>query len=240
MQEIRVESWTGADWRRRSSAESLAKRSFDVAFSVVGLLLLAPLLVFLGVLVRLSSPGPVLYRGLRTGRFGARFSVLKFRTMVADAEAIGGSTTGKDDARVTPIGALLRRYKLDELPQLFNVLRGDMSFVGPRPEVPEYADGYEGEDRLILTVRPGITDPASLLFIDLAEHVGSEDPDAVFRERILPRKNALRVQYVRQRSFLGDLAILLRTVAVVGVRLLRAVARTPGRAVARAFGRSGR
>jgi lipopolysaccharide/colanic/teichoic acid biosynthesis glycosyltransferase len=135
--------------------------------------------------------------------------------MVPDAESRGGPTTGTADRRVTRLGRILRRHKLDELPQLFNVLAGEMSLVGPRPEVFEYVDRYTPEEREILSVRPGITDLSSIEFANLDDIVGSEDPDRVFRERILPRKNALRLEYVRERSLWLDARILARTVVAL-------------------------
>ncbi len=188
-----------------------AKRLFDVASSVIALVMLLPVLLLIAVGVKLTSPGPIFYRGIRTGRYGKPFRILKFRTMVIDASKIGGPSTGKDDPRVTRFGAFLRRFKLDELPNLVCVLRGQMSIVGPRPEVPQYTSLYEGEETLILSVRPGITDLSSLQFIDLAEHIGAENVDATFESRILPVKNQLRVQYVRQWSFWTDMRIIGKT-----------------------------
>lgn len=189
----------------------MLKRLFDLAAAATGLVVLSPVLLVIAGLVRMSSPGPVFYRGVRAGRGGVPFRIYKFRTMVSDAERIGGGSTAKDDPRITPIGRVLRRHKLDELPQLLNVLVGDMSLVGPRPELMQYASEYSGDERLILTVRPGITDLASLEFIQLGDILGNEDPDRVYEERVKPIKNALRVRYVREQSFLGDIRILLRT-----------------------------
>jgi lipopolysaccharide/colanic/teichoic acid biosynthesis glycosyltransferase len=188
--------------------------------SLAALVLLAPLMLAVALAIKIGSPGPVFYRGTRTGRYGRPFGMLKFRTMVVNAEQLGGSTTGLDDPRVTRLGNILRALKLDELPQLLNVIRGDMSLVGPRPEVQEYTSLFTEEEKRILTVRPGITDLASLRFHDLQKHVGHAEPDRVFRERILPQKNALRLQYVDQQCFLGDLAILLRTAGLVLRRLI--------------------
>ena len=182
-----------------------------------------PLLFLVAVAVKLSSPGPVFYRGLRTGRHGVPFRLFKFRTMVVDAESKGGTTTGKNDPRVTRWGSFLRKYKLDELPQLFNVLRGDMSLVGPRPEVAEYTDRFSEEERQILSVRPGITDYSSLEFSDLQAVVGDKDVDETFRKLVLPRKNALRLKYVREASFWVDLRILAATFWLLFSKPLRAV-----------------
>jgi len=194
------------------------KRAFDIIAGVGLACILAPFMVVAAVGIKMDSSGPVLYRGYRTGILGRRFRILKFRTMHPDAESMGGTTTGKNDPRVTRFGRILRRYKLDELPQLFNVIKGDMSLVGPRPEVQEYTDLYSDEERLILSVRPGITDYSSLHFIDLSAVVG-DDADNVYRREVLTIKNNLRLQYVRERSFGGDLRILVSTAHAVVRRL---------------------
>ena len=199
----------------------MIKRLFDIVAGSLGLVVCLPLLIVIAAWVKCDSRGPVFYRGERTGRGDKPFRMFKFRTMIADAEHVGGTTTGKDDPRVTRAGRILRKFKLDELPQLINVLLGDMSLVGPRPEVSEYTDKYTEEEKLILSVRPGITDLASLRFNDLQEWVGSEDPDEAFREKVLPEKIALRLKYVREQSFLGDLKILLMTVGLIALRPLR-------------------
>lgn len=193
----------------------LLKRIFDLTLALAALALVWPVLLVCAILVKLSSPGPVFYRGVRTGRHGVPFRIFKFRSMRTDAEQTGGTTTGHNDPRITPIGHVLRKYKLDELPQLLNVLLGDMSFVGPRPEVAEYTDAYTDEEREILSVRPGITDLACIQFSDLQEHVGEEDPDTTYRTRVLPMKNALRLKYAREQSLLLDLQIITRTAALV-------------------------
>lgn len=187
------------------------KRIFDVAFSLTVLLAVWPLIFAAAAAVKMSSPGPIFYRGLRSGLHGRTFKILKFRTMVVNAEALGGPTTGTNDPRVTRVGSFLRHTKLDEFPQFFNVLMGDMSLVGPRPEVLEYTSRYEGEEKLILSMRPGITDFASVKFADLDDLVGRDDPDKYFREHILPTKNALRVRYVKEWSLGSDFAILWAT-----------------------------
>jgi lipopolysaccharide/colanic/teichoic acid biosynthesis glycosyltransferase len=190
------------------------KRSFDVLLSLVGLLLVSPFLLLIVVLIKLASPGPVLYRGVRVGRYGKSFRILKFRTMVVDAERQGGSATAGDDPRLTSIGRVLRRYKLDELPQLFNVLTGDMSFVGPRPEVQKYVDRYSGDEKSILRLRPGITDWASIWNSNEAAVLeGSSDPEKTYEELILPTKIALQLKYLQNHSFFTDLKILFHTFA---------------------------
>jgi lipopolysaccharide/colanic/teichoic acid biosynthesis glycosyltransferase len=191
----------------------VVKRVFDVVVAVVGLALFAPVLAAVAMAIKIDSPGPALYRGVRTGRFGRPFRMYKFRTMVVDADKCGGTSTGKGDPRVTRVGAVLRRYKLDELPQLCNVLRGEMSIVGPRPEVEEYTRLYDARERVILSVRPGITDYASIRFRHLDEELGSFDVDRVYAETVRPVKNRLRIAYVERQSFLEDLKLIGLTVA---------------------------
>lgn len=191
----------------------MLKRLLDVLLAAAGLLLTAPLLLFLALAVRCDSPGPVLFRQERVGRGGRPFRILKFRTMVADAPARGPALTAGRDPRITRTGAWLRRYKLDELPQLLNVLAGDMSFVGPRPEVPRYVALYSPEQRAVLQVRPGITDPASLTYrreADMLAH--AEDPEELYVRTIMPAKLALNLAYLARRSLVRDLLIIVRTV----------------------------
>ena len=192
----------------------VAKRAFDVAFAAVGIAALSPVLLAVAAAVRLTSPGPILYRGRRIGRDGRAFHIMKFRTMRPDAERLG-TTTALGDPRITPVGHLLRRYKLDELPQLFNVLRGEMSVVGPRPEVEEHTREYTAEERAILDVRPGLTDYASIHFGALDEVLGSENPHEVYVTRVRAEKNELRLRYVRRRSFGEDLRIIAMTVGAI-------------------------
>lgn len=190
----------------------MLKRLFDLVTASLGLVVLCPVLLGIGLVVKLTSQGPVFYRGRRIGRYGEPFGMFKFRTMIVDAEAVGGTSTGKNDPRVTKTGRMLRRYKLDELPQLLNVLRGEMSIVGPRPEVEEYTRLYDDDEQVILSVRPGITDYASIQFRDLAEVLGSEDADRVYAETVRPIKNRLRMKYVVQQRFAEDLRIIALTV----------------------------
>jgi len=189
----------------------MAKRIFDLIFAALGLVVLLPFFVIVGILIKMDSKGPVFYRGVRTACKGTRFRIIKFRTMYAGMEKPGGDTTAFQDPRITPFGKFLRRFKLDEFPQLFNVILGEMSLVGPRPELPAYTDQYDEEEKLILSVKPGITDFSSLELISLDEEVGSKDPDAIFEKRILKKKNALRLKYVYERSFWVDLVLIFRT-----------------------------
>lgn len=202
----------------------MAKRLFDIGFAVLALLLLGPLLLAVALWVRLDSPGPVLFRQQRVGQGGRLFGIVKFRTMRPDAEAAGPQITIGQDARITRAGAWLRRSKLDELPQFLNVLRGDMSVVGPRPEVPRYVALYPAEVReTVLSVRPGITDLASIEFRDesaLLAH--SSDPERTYVEQILPAKLLHAQRYVRTHSLWLDLRIIGRTVlAVLGLHAAR-------------------
>lgn len=192
------------------------KRIFDFVAAAAGVILLLPVLLILGVLVRATSKGPALYRGRRAGRHGRPFDLLKFRTMVVGAEKKGGPTTGGNDPRVTHFGGFLRRFKLDELPQLINVLRGEMSLVGPRPEVLSEVVGYTPEQRRVLELRPGITDLASLWNADegavLADVV---DAHAAFKMHIQPTKLALQLRYLDERSLVLDIKLIVYTLAKV-------------------------
>jgi lipopolysaccharide/colanic/teichoic acid biosynthesis glycosyltransferase len=196
----------------RKYSYEICKRLFDLFFASAALLILSPLLLVIALFVRLDSPGPVLYGALRAGRYNVPFRMLKFRSMVVGADSMGGLSVGRNDPRVTRVGRFLRRYKLDELPQLVNVLKGEMSLVGPRPEFLQYAQQYAGDELLILGVPVGITDYASVAFIRMEELLANGDPDRVYEEHIRPVKNALRVRYVREQCFWVDLLILFMTV----------------------------
>jgi len=194
----------------------MAKRLFDVVFSLAGLVALAPVLVAAAALVRLTSPGPALFRQERIGRGFRPFTIYKFRTMVVNAPRLGAAITCGEDPRITRVGRLLRKTKIDELPQLYNVLRGDMSFVGPRPEVSRYVDMFPEEYREILAVRPGITDLASIIYRDEAAILGrAADPQAEYVERILPHKIRLAKEYRRRSSVLFDIGLILQTLLAV-------------------------
>jgi len=188
------------------------KRLFDCMCALLGLVVLSPLLGLIALAVKASDGGFVFYRGLRTGFKGKQFRIWKFRTMVVDAEKTGVTATADDDPRVTRVGMFLRKYKLDELPQLVNVLVGEMSLVGPRPEVPQYTALFTAEEKAILSVRPGITDWASLWDVDEgAALAGSDDPERAYLEKIRPEKIRLQLRYVRERTLGMDLRILLLT-----------------------------
>ena len=194
----------------------MSKRLFDLLAAAVGLVLLAPLLVLIGLWVRCDSPGPALFRQKRVGRDGVIFDILKFRTMTGQARP-GPLLTVGADARITRAGHFLRRHKLDELPQLVNVLRGDMSLVGPRPEVPRYVACYPAEVRsVVLSVRPGLTDWASICYRDeSAILAGSTDPEQTYLNAVMPAKLAINVRYVRERSFWTDLRIIFSTLGAL-------------------------
>lgn len=198
-----------------SSRDLTLKRVFDVVASAAGLVALAPILGATAALVKLSSPGPVLFKQERVGRGGAPFVLWKFRSMRASGG--GPQVTADRDPRITPIGRVLRKTKLDELPELFNVLRGDLSFVGPRPEVARYVSLYPPEDReLLQRFRPGITDPATIRYRNEEEILArAPDPERAYREEVLPEKLRLYREYLRGASFSNDFKILAATLRVV-------------------------
>ncbi len=193
----------------------MVKRLFDLAGSTVALLLLAPLLLLLALWIKFDSPGPVLFRQERVGRHGLLFRIRKFRTMAVDAPARGPQVTLADDPRITRVGRWLRRRRLDELPQLFDVLQGHMSLVGPRPEVPRFVAHYPSALRAaVLSLRPGLTDPAALAHLDEAALLAdAADPEQVYIDRILPAKLRLQADYAASATLLSDLQVLLQTLA---------------------------
>ncbi|MFH1878742.1 MAG: sugar transferase [Candidatus Omnitrophota bacterium] len=190
----------------------LSKRAFDIIFSFAGLVILSPVLAVIAILIKREDGGAVFYRGVRVGFGGKEFRTFKFRTMVLNAERIGGPSTSDDDPRITKTGKFIRKYKLDELPQFIDVLRGTMSFVGPRPEVPLEVREYSAEEKKILTVRPGITDWASIEYHNEGDILkGAKDPHEAYREKIRPGKIRLQMKYVEEKSFLTDMRILIAT-----------------------------
>ncbi len=197
------------------SVDSVLRRVLDIVASLVGLIMLSPLFICLAALIKLDSPGPVFYRALRVGKDGKLFYLYKFRSMVVDAERSGPKITTRGDARVTRVGRFLRRSKLDELPQLINVLKGDMSLVGPRPEDPRYVALYTTEQLRVLTVRPGITSAASLAYRDEEQLLTGENWETVYREEVLPHKLAIDLAYLEQRTLLSDLKLILKTIAAM-------------------------
>ena len=193
----------------------ILKRLFDLVLSALGLILLSPLLFAVAALIKLDSPGPAFFRQVRVGLHGEPFRIFKFRTMVVNAEKLGGPSTTTDDRRITRTGKWIRRFNLDELPQLINVLRGEMSIVGPRPEVPQYVALFNEEEKEILSVLPGITDWATLWIRDEGRLLaGSDDPERTYFEKIWPEKHRLALEYVRNRSLTVDFEIMARTLKV--------------------------
>jgi lipopolysaccharide/colanic/teichoic acid biosynthesis glycosyltransferase len=198
--------------RQMGAIARAIKRSFDCVVALAALLVVSPILLILALIIKLGSAGPVFYRGVRIGRGGIPFRIFKFRTMVINAERLGGSATAEDDPRITPIGRFIRRHKLDEFPQFLNVLAGDMSLVGPRPEVKKYVDMYTEEEEAILELRPGITDWASIWNSNEAAVLeGSHDPEKAYEELIRPTKLALQLFYARNQSLTDDVKILFHT-----------------------------
>jgi len=190
----------------------MLKMLFDIIFSLFGLILLSPLLLGVAYLIKKEDRGPIFYSSTRVGKFGKTFKMFKFRTMVVNADKVGGPSTADDDSRITKMGKFMRKYKLDEIPQLINVLKGEMSFVGPRPEVPFYVNMFSEEEKKILTVKPGITDWASLWNSDEgAILAGSKDPEKAYMEKIRPEKIRLQLKYVREQSFWADMRIIFLT-----------------------------
>ncbi len=195
----------------------ILKRAFDLFFSIFGLVTLFPLFACIAAWIKLDSPGPVFFRQIRVGQHGKHFGIFKFRTMVIDAEAQGLQITTGNDPRVTKSGKFLRHYKLDEIPQLINVFMGDMSFVGPRPEVPRYVALYPPSiHERLFSVRPGITDLASIQFKDENKLLEiAADVEKTYIEEIMPVKLKLNEQYISNRSFITDVQIILRTLKAV-------------------------
>ncbi|MCG3117558.1 MAG: sugar transferase [Candidatus Manganitrophus sp. SA1] len=194
------------------------KRLFDFTIALSGLVLLSPLLIIVALVIKLESKGPVFYRGARVGRYGKPFKIYKFRSMVQDAERQGASSTAAGDMRVTRCGHFIRKFKLDEFSQLINVLVGDMSLVGPRPEVQKFVDMYTEEEKAILTVRPGITDWSSIKFHnegEIIEASGIEDADEAYAKLIRPEKLRLQLKYVKERNLWVDIKIIITTVSTI-------------------------
>jgi len=192
----------------------MVQRFFDVVLSAIGLLLLSPFFLLLALVIKLDSRGPVFYRGVRVGRHGRPFKIFKFRSMVADAERKGAASTSTTDLRVTRTGRFIRKVKFDELSQLINVFLGDMSLVGPRPEVQKFVDRYTPEEKVILTVRPGITDWSSIKFHnegEIIEASGIPDADEAYEKLIRPEKLRLQLKYVKERNLWVDIKIIVST-----------------------------
>ena len=190
----------------------MAKRLFDIVSSGIGLLCLAPVFVVMAIWIKLDSRGPVFYRQTRVGRYGRDFRIFKFRSMRVGSDKGRQITVGERDPRITRSGYFIRRYKIDELPQLINVFLGDMSIVGPRPEVRKYVDLYSEEQRKVFQVRPGITDLASIKYSNENELLSQvDDPDTYYIDVIMPDKLTINLEYIRHQSFMGDIKIIFNT-----------------------------
>ena len=190
----------------------MAKRLFDIVSSGIGLLCLAPVFVVMAIWIKLDSRGPVFYRQTRVGRYGRDFRIFKFRSMRVGSDKGRQITVGERDPRITRFGYFIRRYKIDELPQLINVFLGDMAIVGPRPEVRKYVDLYSEEQRKVFQVRPGITDLASIKYRNENELLSQvDDPDTYYIDVIMPDKLTINLEYIRHQSFMGDIKIIFNT-----------------------------
>jgi lipopolysaccharide/colanic/teichoic acid biosynthesis glycosyltransferase len=191
----------------------IVKRIFDLICSTLGLIVLSPVLIIIAIRIKTGSDGPVFFRQIRVGENNKEFEILKFRTMVVDAEKLGRQITVGNDSRITKIGAFLRKYKLDELPQLINVFKGEMSLVGPRPEVPRYVKLYNEEQKKVLEVKPGITDLASIRYRDENDLLGeAENPDEFYINIIMPDKLALNLEYINKNNVFFDIYIIFKTI----------------------------
>ncbi|WP_418509951.1 sugar transferase [Corallibacter sp.] len=194
----------------------MIKRLFDIIFSLIGLILFLPLLLLIALVLKIESKGPVFYLQSRVGKHNTDFKIFKFRTMYVGSDKKGLLTVGDRDPRVTNVGYFLRKYKLDELPQLINVFIGNMSFVGPRPEVRKYVDYYSNSDKEILSVKPGITDYASIEFRDEAELLKTTDnPEKLYVETIMPQKIILNKKYINDVSIFNDFKIIVKTIEAI-------------------------
>lgn len=196
----------------------MLKRLFDLIFSSIGLLILSPFFLIFAILIKLESKGPVFYRGVRIGKYGKHFCIYKLRTMVQDAEKLGADSTSSDDPRITKTGKFIRKFKLDEFSQLINVLIGDMSMVGPRPEVQKFIDKYIETERKLLTLRPGITDWSSIKFHNEPEIIASsgiKDADEAYEKLIRPDKIKLQLKYLKEHNLWIDLKIIFSTILTI-------------------------
>ena len=192
------------------------KRTFDILFSSIGLLMLLPVFLVMAVWIKADSEGPVFYRQVRVGMHGKLFRIFKFRSMRLGSDKASQITIGERDSRITRSGIIIRKYKLDELPQLINVFTGDMSFVGPRPEEPKYVDLYTEAQRHVLDVRPGITDMASIKYINENELLGkANNPEDYYIHTIMPDKLSINLEYVKNNSFMDDVTIIFKTLSKI-------------------------
>ncbi len=193
---------------------NIAKRTFDLFFSLIGIIITIPILILVSIMIKLTSKGPIIFKQERVGKNKKIFYIYKFRTMTdCDDKASDRQVTVINDQRITRIGRILRKYKIDELPQLYNVLKGDMSFVGPRPEVKKYVKFYEEEYDEILKIKPGITDLASIEYIDENTIISKySDPEKIYIEEVLPKKLMLNKRYIEEMSIKNDILLILKTI----------------------------
>lgn len=203
----------------------IIKRIVDFILSLVAAVVVTPIVFIIGIFIAIEDGFPVLYTPLRGGYRGKAFRIFKLRTMYKGADKMGG-TTALNDPRITRIGKALRKLKLDELPQVYNVLLGSMSFIGPRPELLRYTEAYKGEEKIILEVRPGITDFSSIEFISLDEIVGAENADEMYEKYVLEKKNKLRIRYAKEVSFGTDVSLFFKTVTAVFKKAMRVVGKS--------------
>ena len=192
---------------------SIVKRIFDFFAALIGIIILLPIFIIVSIAIKLDSPGNIMFLQKRVGKCGKKFDIFKFRTMVTNAERLGKQITVGKDNRITKVGAFLRKYKIDELPQLFNVLKGDMSLVGPRPEVPKYVALYNEEQKKVLSVRPGITDLASLKYSDENDILGKvENPEEYYINVIMKDKLSLNLEYIEKSNLFFDISLVIKTI----------------------------
>lgn len=204
-----------------SSYNKYIKRIIDFTLAILLLIILTPLCIIVSILIFTQTGLPILYKAERGGYKGKTFKIYKFRTMVKNAENIGGGTSSLNDSRITPIGLFLRKTKIDEIPQLINIIKGEMSFVGPRPELLKYTTNYRNDEKDILEVRPGLTDYSSIKYINLDEIVGEKNADEVYEIYVLPSKNLLRIKYVETISFRTDCKLFFLTIFKVIQKIVK-------------------
>lgn len=201
---------------KRKKFTLFVKRCFDICASLFGIILFLPFYILISLLIKLTSKGPVLFKQIRVGKNGKKFKICKFRTMIVDAEKKGLQITVGEDKRITKIGKILRKTKVDEMPQLFNVFLGQMSFVGPRPEVPKYVEQYNNEQNQILLIKPGITELSSIIYRNESEELAkSSEPDKLYVEEIMPKKININLKYIKKMSLFYDIKLIFKTFWVV-------------------------
>jgi len=215
MKNTHVEKSIYSSANRRSIYCRFVKKFIDTTFAIILFFALLPLNFIISIAIVIDTGLPILYKSERGGCNGKTFQIYKFRSMIQNADKLGGGTTALDDKRVTKVGQFIRKIKLDEIAQIINIIRGEMSFVGPRPELLKYTSHYSEKEKIILEVKPGITDYSSIVFINLDEVVGSENADEMYEKYVLPKKNQLRIKYAETISFETDMKLLFETLLSV-------------------------